>query len=93
MTSVIDKQVIAISTNKGGVLKTSIITNLAGVFAAHGEKVLIIHTDNQGNAAVTFDQNPDEYEQTLYNVLVDGKPAEEVIVNVAENVDLLVMTT
>ena len=84
-----DKQVIAISTNKGGVLKTSITTNLAGVFAARGEKVLIIDTDNQGNAAVTFGQNPDEYEQTLYDVLVDGKPAEEVIVNVAENVDLL----
>lgn len=86
---IMDQKVIAISTNKGGVLKTSITTNLAGVFAARGEKVLIIDTDNQGNVAITFGENPDEYEKTLYDVLVEGMPATEVIVNVAENIDLI----
>lgn len=63
-------QIIAIPTNKGGVLKTSITTNLAGALSLN-KKVLIIDTDNQGNVLVSLGNNPDSVEQTLYNVLVD----------------------
>lgn len=82
-------QVIAISTNKGGVLKTSITTNLAGLFANEGERVLLIDTDNQGNVAVTFGQNPDDYGLTLYDVLVDKRDPMDVIVPLTEKIDLL----
>lgn len=75
-------KVWAISTNKGGVLKTSITTNLSGVLAGKGRKVLIIDTDNQGNAALTFGKNPDAFEYTTYDVLVDGLAAEVAISNV-----------
>ncbi|MGH1003605.1 ParA family protein, partial [Bacillus cereus] len=33
-------KVISISQNKGGVLKTSLVVNLAGILAKQGEKVL-----------------------------------------------------
>ncbi|MDQ0257963.1 chromosome partitioning protein [Evansella vedderi] len=72
----------AISTNKGGVLKTSICSNLSGVLAQKGNKVLIIDTDNQGNILLSFGKNPDECEVTLYDVLVEGAPASDSIVNV-----------
>ncbi|WP_231620814.1 ParA family protein [Fictibacillus sp. 7GRE50] len=83
------EKVIAVSTNKGGVLKTSITTNLAGVLAREGKKVLIIDTDNQGNAAITFGKNPDNYEVTLYDVLLDGIHPNKAIQNLYENIDIL----
>lgn len=79
---------IAISTNKGGVLKTSITTNLAGVLSEK-HKVLIIDTDNQGNAALSFGVNPDTLQNTLYDVLVDGLDPRVAIINVHRNIDIL----
>lgn len=74
-------EVWAISTNKGGVLKTSITTNLAGCLAEKGKRVLIIDTDNQGNVALTFGKNPDTFENTIYDVLM-GLAAEVAITTV-----------
>lgn len=82
-------RVIAVSTNKGGVLKTSITTNLAGVYSLEGKKVLIIDTDNQGNAALSFGLNPDNFDLTLYDVLVDGISPKQAIVEAHENIDML----
>ena len=55
--------IIAVSTNKGGVLKTSITTNFAGALCKK-YKVLIIDTDNQGNVLVSFGTNPDSIKET-----------------------------
>lgn len=79
----------AVSTNKGGVLKTSITTNLAGLLAKEGRKVLVVDTDNQGNVALSFGKNPDAYETTLYDVMMGEARADDAIVNVHENVDIL----
>jgi chromosome partitioning protein len=82
-------EIWAVSTNKGGVLKTSITTNLGAVFSQMGKKVLIIDTDNQGNSSVSFGINPDKLERTLYDVLVDGFDPKESIINVHKNIDIL----
>lgn len=79
---------LAVSTNKGGVLKTSITTNLAGVLSQN-KKVLIVDTDNQGNVLLSFGKNPDQMETTLYDVLVDGVDPREAIINVHENINVL----
>lgn len=79
---------LAISTNKGGVLKTSITTNLAGVLAEK-QKILIIDTDNQGNVLLSFGINPDIQECTLYDVLVKGEDPKKAIVPVHKNIDVL----
>lgn len=81
-------EIWAISTNKGGVLKTSITTNLAGLLSKEGN-VLIIDTDNQGNASLSFRQNPDNFEHTLYDVLINNLPAKDAIINLYENIDIL----
>lgn len=79
--------VIAVSSNKGGVCKTSVATNLAAALAdRQGKKVLIIDTDNQGNAALSFGKNPDQFESNVYSGLM-GKMYR--IVNVYKNVDLI----
>jgi chromosome partitioning protein len=81
-------QVWAVSTNKGGVLKTSITTNLAGILAKD-KKVLIVDSETQGNCLVTFGKNPDKQKITIYDVLVNNVPAEKAIVNVYKNIDVL----
>jgi len=80
--------VLAVSTNKGGVLKTSLTTNLAGLLAKES-RVLIVDADNQGNVSSSFGKNADRYTTNLYDVLVNGVPAADAIVNVYKNIDML----
>lgn len=81
-------EIFSMTTRKGGVLKTSLTTNFAGVLSKKG-KVLIIDTDPQGDCLLTFGINPDTAELTLYDVLMGDVPAEKTIVNVAENIDII----
>lgn len=76
------------TTRKGGVLKTSLTTNIAGVLSAD-KKVLIIDTDPQGDCLLTFGRNPDDIKYSLFDVLMGEVPAEQTIVNVAPNIDIL----
>lgn len=78
----------AVVTNKGGVLKTSITTNLAGLLCKT-KKVLIVDTDHQGNCAHTFGLDPSQVPFSLYDVLVLNEPIKKAIVNVYPNIDLL----
>lgn len=89
-------KVISVSSNKGGVLKTSMVTNIAGVLASKGKRVLIIDTDSQSNVALTFGHNPDEFESmfkcTLYDLLTDEEgtwDAREAIYNLDHNLDAI----
>lgn len=82
-------KIISFSTNKGGVLKTSITSSLAGLLSLNGKKVLIIDTDNQGNISVSFGKNPDEYKDTLYDVLLKDLNPKDAIHNVYKNIDVL----
>ncbi|MCY8636611.1 ParA family protein [Bacillus sp. S17B2] len=82
-------KVIGVSTNKGGVLKTTITTSFAGLLAKSNKKVLIIDTDNQGNSSITFGQNPDSFEITLYDVLLGENEPQEAIINVYKGIDIL----
>lgn len=89
-------KVISVSSNKGGVLKTSMVTNIAGVLASKGKRVLIVDTDSQSNVALTFGHNPDEFESmfkcTLYDLLTDDEgtwDAREAIYNLDHNLDAI----
>lgn len=82
-------KVICVNNNKGGSLKTTVTTNLAGVLATEGKKVLLIDADNQANVALSFGQNPDKYDIGLFQVLIGEVPAEQAIVNVGNNIDLI----
>jgi len=79
---------IAVSTNKGGVLKSSLSVNISGALSENN-KVLIIDADNQGDVALSFGMNPDEFQYSFYDVLVDDLAYEYVIHEAAPNIHIL----
>lgn len=82
-------EVWTISTRKGGVLKTTITVNLAGVLSQNA-KVLIVDLDSQGNVLVSFGENPDACKLTIKDLMLkEHTNPQDVIVSVHENIDVL----
>lgn len=83
--------VYSVSANKGGVGKTSFVTNLAAAIIQKRPKsrVLIVDTDAQGNAALAFGKNPKSFINTIYDVLVEGKSINDVKIQLTDRLDLL----
>jgi chromosome partitioning protein len=72
-------RVIAFANQKGGVAKTTTTLNLAVAFKEQGMNVLVIDLDPQGNLTMSQGFNPDAIERSMYDVLVNRLPIEEVI--------------
>jgi chromosome partitioning protein len=72
-------RVIAFANQKGGVAKTTSTLNLAVAFKEQGLNVLAIDLDPQGNLTMSQGFNPDAIEHSMYDVLVNRMPIEEVI--------------
>lgn len=80
--------VYTVAMNKGGVGKTTLITNIATVMSFK-HKVLLIDMDGQGNASMAFGLNPVRFSNTIYDVLLEGKSIEDTVVSISDNLDFL----
>jgi len=92
-----DKKIISVINQKGGVGKTTTVINLAAGLSMKGKKILVIDLDPQGNATTGLGlSNDTSLDKTIYSVLNGNKKISEVIrttdfVNlnlIASNVDL-----
>ena len=70
-------RVLAVSTQKGGVGKTTTAINLGTALAAIGEKVLIVDMDPQGNASTGLGVPRETRRVTIYDVIVDGRSVDD----------------
>lgn len=92
-------QVWAISNQKGGVGKTTTVVTLAGLLADSGHDVLLVDLDPHGSLTSYFHHDPDEIDQSVYDLFLDDvkvteKLVEGLLVNTtAENVQLLPAST
>jgi chromosome partitioning protein len=75
-----ESQVIVLANQKGGVAKTTTTLNLGVAFAEKGHRVLLIDLDPQGNLTMSQGLDPDGIEQSMFDVLVNRLPMEQVIV-------------
>lgn len=72
-------RVIAISNQKGGVGKTTTAVNLSSCLAKSGERVLLVDLDPQANAGSGLGVYPEQFEHSIYHVLVAEMPMQEII--------------
>ena len=92
-----DKKIISIINQKGGVGKTTTVINLAAGLSMKGKKILVIDLDPQGNATTGLGlSNTTSSDLTIYSVLNGNKKISDVILQtkfhnlfmITSNVDL-----
>ncbi|HEV2590511.1 MAG TPA: ParA family protein [Gaiellaceae bacterium] len=72
-------RVISLANQKGGVAKTTTTLNLGVAFKEAGHRVLLIDLDPQGNLTMSQGLNPDTIEKSMFDVLVNRMPIDQVI--------------
>ena len=72
-------RVFVVANQKGGVGKTTTTVNVAAALAQHGQRVLVVDLDPQGNASTALGIDHHRGTPSTYDALVDGKSFDEIV--------------
>ncbi len=79
--------IISVMNNKGGVLKTSIATNVASILSKNKNNTIIVDLDGQGNVYVSFGKNPDKLKYTVLDIIARTKKEDGTSVQFDDVID------
>ena len=74
-------KIVSLTNQKGGVGKTTSSVNLAVSFAVSEVKTLLINLDPQSNATTGLEQIANEPKGTIYDAIIRGSEAKDIITN------------
>jgi chromosome partitioning protein len=75
-------RIMTVANQKGGVGKTTTAVNLAASLSQHGNRVLVVDLDPQGNASTALDVPHHVGVESVYNALVEERPMTEIVAEV-----------
>ena len=74
-----NKKIISVINQKGGVGKTTTVINLAAALSQKGKNILVIDLDPQGNATTGLGKSNNSEKENIYNLLIGRSKLENVI--------------
>jgi chromosome partitioning protein len=81
--------IITVANQKGGVGKTTTVANLGAALAELNRRVLLVDLDPQSALSTIIGLESDQLEESIYNVLVHNTPIENVIFEIAPNLEAI----
>jgi chromosome partitioning protein len=73
----VERRVLTVANQKGGVGKTTSTVNIAAALAMHGVRVLVVDLDPQGNASTALDVEHRSGTPSVYELLLGEIPLGE----------------